>query len=121
MDDTVTADKHYSILNTHTYTQDGWFLQPNLGFLAGLSLLTVYVGVVECASAPDTYSSSTCRFPDERIPIEVTPLSVTSMELGSGLGLGLGLGSHFSSHVHSHSPLLLATLLSHHIPFPRVH
>jgi hypothetical protein len=34
-----------------------------------------------------------------------------------GLGLGLGLGSHSSSH----APLLLATLLSHNIPLPRVH
>ncbi len=71
-----------------------------LGSLAGLSLLTVYVGVVECAPAsPYTYSSSTHRFPDERIHIEATPLSVTA-ELGLGLGLGLGLDSlsHSSSH-----------------------
>ena len=81
-----------------------------LGSLAGLSLLTVYV--VECAPAsPYTYSSSTHRFPDERTPIEATPLSATSAKLGSGVGLGLG--SHFSSHAPSHAPLLLATLLSH--------
>jgi hypothetical protein len=96
-----------------------------LGSLAGLFLPTVYVGVVECAPAsPYTYSSSTHRFPDERTPIEAeeaTPLSATSAELGSDLGLGLGLGSHFSSHAPSHAPLLLATLLSHNIPFPRVH
>jgi hypothetical protein len=50
-----------------------------LGSLAGLSLLTVYVGVVECVSAsPYTYSSSTHMFPDERTPIEATPLSSTS-------------------------------------------
>jgi hypothetical protein len=68
-----------------------------LGFLAGLSLLNVYVGVVECATAsPYTYSSFTHRFPDERTPIEAKPLSATSAALGSGLGLGLGLGSHFS-------------------------
>jgi len=35
-------------------------------------------------------SSSTHRFPDERTPIEATPLSATSAELGLGLGLGLG-------------------------------
>jgi hypothetical protein len=84
--------------------------------------LTVYVGVVECAPAsPYTYSSSTHRFPDEHTPIEASPLSATSAELGSGLGLDLGLGSHFSSHAPSHSPLLLPTLLSHNTPFPRVH
>jgi hypothetical protein len=46
------------------------------------------------------YSSSTHRFPDERTPIEATPLSATSAELGLGLGLGLGLDSlsHSSSH-----------------------
>ena len=88
-----------------------------LGSLAGLSFPVVYVGVVECASAsPYTYSS-THRFPDERTPIETTPLSATSAELGLGLGLRLGLGSHSSSH----APLLLATLLSHNIPLPRVH
>jgi hypothetical protein len=36
-------------------------------------------------------------------------------------GLGLGLGSYFASHAPSHTPPLLATLLSHNIPFPRVH
>ena len=40
------------------------------------------------------------RFPDERTPIEATPLSATSTELGLGSGLGLGLDSlsHSSSH-----------------------
>jgi hypothetical protein len=81
----------------------------------------VYVGVVECAPAsPYTYSSCTHRFPDERTPIEATPLSATSAEFVSGLGLCLGLGSHSSSHAPPHAPLLLATLLSHNIPFPRV-
>jgi hypothetical protein len=57
-----------------------------LGSRAGLSFPVVYVGVVECASAsPYTYSS-THRFPDERTPIEATPLSATSVELGLGLG-----------------------------------
>jgi hypothetical protein len=84
------------VLLPHTCTQDGWFLQnaDQLGSLAGLSLLTVYVGVVECASAsPYTYSSSTHRFPDERTPIEATPLSETSAELGLDFRLGLGLDS----------------------------
>ena len=72
-----------------------------LGSLAGLSFPVVYVGVVDCAPAsPYTYSSSTHRFPDERTPIEATPLSATSTELGLGWGLGLGLDSlsHSSSH-----------------------
>jgi hypothetical protein len=88
---------------THARRMDG-FCNKNadqLGYLAGPSLLTVYVGVVECAPAsPYTYSSSAHRFPDERTPIEATPLSATSAELGLGLGLGLGLDSlsHSSSH-----------------------
>ena len=113
------------VLLPDTHTQDGWFLQPNadqLGSLAGLSFPAEYVGVVECASAsPYTYSSSTHRIPDERTPIKATPLSATSAELVLGLGLGFGLGSHSSSHAPSHAPLLLATLLSHNIPVPRVH
>jgi hypothetical protein len=116
------------VLLPHTYKQDGWssFCNQNasqLCSLAGLSLLTVYVGVVECAPAsPYTYSSSTHRFPDERTPIEATPLSTTSEELGLGLGLGLGLDSlsHSSSHALP-TPLLLATFLSHTSLFPRVH
>jgi hypothetical protein len=88
---------------THARRIDGFCNQnaDQLGSLAGLSLLTVYVGVVECAPAsPYTYSSSTHRFSDERTPIEATPLSATSAELGLGLGLGLGLDSlsHSSSH-----------------------
>ena len=81
---------------THALRMDGFCNQnaDQLGSLAGLSFLTVYVGVVECAPAsPYTYSSSTHRFPDERTPIEATPLSATSVELGLGLGLGLGLDS----------------------------
>jgi hypothetical protein len=88
---------------THARRMDGFCNQnaDQLGSLAGPSLLTVYVGVVECAPAsPYTYSSTTHRFPDERTPIEATPLSATSAELGLGLGLGLGLDSlsHSSSH-----------------------
>jgi hypothetical protein len=109
---------------THARRMDGFCNQnaDQLGSLAGLSFPAVDVGVVECAPAsPYTYSSSTHRFPDERTPIKATPLSATSAEIVLGLGLGLGLGSHSSSHTPSHDPLLLATLLSHNIPFPRVH
>jgi hypothetical protein len=88
---------------THAHRMDGFCNQntDQLGSLAGHSLLTVYVGGVECAPAsPYTYSSSTHRFPNERTPIEATPLSATSAELGLGLGQGLGLDSlsHSSSH-----------------------
>ena len=75
-------------------------LQTKSSIPAGLSPL-VYAYVVDCAPAsPYAYSSSTHRFPDERTPIEATPLSATSAELGLGLGLGLRLDSlaHFSSH-----------------------
>ena len=52
----------------------------------------MYVYVVDSVSAsPYAYSSSTHRFPDERNPIEATPLSATSAELGLGLDLGLEL------------------------------
>jgi hypothetical protein len=110
------------VLLPHTYTRrmDGFCNQnaDQLGSLAGLSFPVVYVGVVECGTAsPDTYSSSTHRFPNDLTPTEITPLSATSAELELGLGLGLGLSSHSSSH----APLLLATLLSHNIPLPRVH
>jgi hypothetical protein len=73
---------------THARRMDGFCNQnaDQLGSLAGLSLLTVYVGVVECAPAsPYTYSSSTHRFPDERTPIEATSLSATFAELGDGV------------------------------------
>ena len=95
-----------------------------LGSLAGLSLQTVYVGVVECAPAsPYTYSSSTRRFPDKRTPIEAAPRSATSAELVLGFGLGLGLDSlsHSDTLLLTRTPLLLATLLSHTSLFPRVH
>jgi hypothetical protein len=87
------------------------FLQEQIKdiiIIAGLSFLTVHVGHGSRMRARlplHTYSSSTHRFPDERTPIEATPFSATSGELGSGLGLDLGLGSHFSSHAPSHAPL----------------
>ena len=105
---------------------DGWFLQPQRR-PARLPRRTIFSHCIcRCnrmrARLPlNTYSSSTHRFPDERNPIEATPLSATSAELCSALGLELELGSHSSSHVPSHAPLLLATLLSHNIPFPRDH
>jgi hypothetical protein len=108
---------------THARRMDGFCNQnaDQLGSLAGLSLLTVYVGVVECAPAsPYAYSSSTHRFPDECTPIEATPLSATSAELGLGLGLGFGIGFTFTLLL-ARAPLLLATLLSHTSLFPRVH
>jgi len=97
--------------HTHTRRMDGFCNQnaDQLGSLGGLSFPAVYVGVVECASgSPYTYSS---------------PHIWTSAcaELGSGLDLGLGLGAHFAPHAPSCAPLFLATLLSHNIPFPRVH
>jgi hypothetical protein len=88
--------------HSHALSLDS-FCRPTAGKSsspAGLFPL-VYVYVVDCAPAsPYAYSSSTHRFPDERTPIEATPLSATSAELGLGLGLGLGLDSpsHFSSH-----------------------
>jgi hypothetical protein len=134
---------------THARRMDDFCNQNagQLGSLAGLSFPAVYVGVVEyapdslppasssltharrmdgfCKQNADqlgyTYSSSTHRFPDERTPIKATPLSATSAEFVLGLSLGFGLGSHSSLHAPSHAPLLLATLLSHNIPFPRVH
>ena len=46
-------------------------------------------------------ASFPCRFPDETTPIEATPLSATSTELGLGWGLALGL--HSLSHSSSHA------------------
>ena len=65
-------------------------------------LKTQVTQVTSLGASPYTYSS-THRFPDERTPIEATPLSATSAELGLGLGLGLGLDSlsHSSSHALS--------------------
>ena len=50
---------------THARRMDGFCNQnaDQLGYLAGPSLLTVYVGVVECAST-SPYTYSTHRFPD---------------------------------------------------------
>jgi len=68
---------------THACRMDGFCNQnaDQLGYLAGPSLLTVYVGVVECASA-SPYTYSTHRFPDERTPIEATPLQPHLRSLG---------------------------------------
>ena len=88
----------------------------------GLHILTVCVGVVECASAsPYAYSSPSHRFPDERTPIEAMPLPATSAELGSGLGCGFGIGltrvgsgfgTGFTHYSSTRAPLLFAILLA---------
>jgi len=94
-----------AVINTHT--QLGY--EPRklaCLFVLGLAVINTHTlahtaYVVDCAPvSPCTYSSSTHRFPDERKPIEATPLSATFAELGLGVGLGLGLDSlaHFSSH-----------------------
>ena len=58
---------------TRARRMDGFCNQnaDQLGYLAGPSRLTVFVGVVECASA-SPYIYSTHRFPDERTPLEAT-------------------------------------------------
>jgi hypothetical protein len=107
----------------HTYTQDGWFLQRKRR-PARLHRRTIF-------------SRCICRFSRvrARLPLHIlllhTPMSANLprlrlfqrhlRSLGLGLGQGLELGSHSSSHAPSHAPLLLATLLSHNIPFPRVY
>ena len=84
-----------SFTHSHTLSLDS-FCRPTAcksRSSAGLFPL-VYAYVVDCFPAsPYAYSSSTHRFPDERTPIEATPLSATSAELGLGLGVGLGLDS----------------------------
>ena len=47
-------------------------------------------------------------------------LSATSAELGLGLGSGFEIGFTVTLLL-ARAPLLLATLLLHTIPFPRVH
>ena len=85
---------------------------------AGKSTL-VYAYVVDCASAsPYANSSSTHRFPDERTPIEATPLSATSAELGLGVGLGLGLDSWYTSP-RTRSPSSLHPPFTHYSFSPR--
>ena len=90
-----------------------------LGSLAGLSFPAIYVGVVECAPAsPYTYSSSTHRFPDERTPGYASFSDI----YGAWFGLGSGFGIAFTlTLLLARALLLLATLFSHTIPFPRVH
>jgi len=52
-----------------------------------------------------------CRFSDERTPIEATPLSATSAELGLGSGLGIGFTLTL---LLARAPLFLAPLLLTH-------
>ena len=76
----------------------------------------VLAGTRRQSAAGDGVPPSLQRFPDERTPIEATPLSATSSELGLGFGIGFTL-----TLLLARALLLLATLLSHTIPFPRVH
>jgi hypothetical protein len=48
------------------------------------------------------------NLPDERKPIEATPLSATSAELGLSLGLELDSLAHFSSHT---LPLMMMSFI----------
>jgi hypothetical protein len=81
------------VLLPHTCTQDGWFLQPKRrpARLPRRAVpLTVYVGVVECAST-SPYTYSTHRFPDERTPIEATSFrDICGAWVGFGSGFGIG-------------------------------
>ena len=100
----------------HTCTQDGWFLQPERrpARLPGRTIFSrcIYVGVVECAPAsPYTYSSST-----HRGYASFSDIHGAWFGLGSGFGIGFTL-----TLLLARAPLLLATLLSHTRPFPRVH
>ena len=87
---------------SHTLSLDSFCRPTTAKSSSPLGLFPlVYVYIVYCETVyPYIYSSSTHRFPDEHTPIEATPLSTTSAELGMGLGLVLGLDSlsHFSSH-----------------------
>ena len=72
----------------------------------GLHILTVCVGVVECAPAsPYAYSSPSHRFPDERTPIEAMPLLATSAELGPPR-------DHGALHRHRHASATTLRFLS---------
>ena len=121
------------LLPHHARRMDGFCNQnaDQLGSLAGPTLLTVYVGVVECEPASPYKYSSTHRFPDERTPIEATPLAAKSAELG----LGLSQAPQMSlkevwvwvwDWIHSNTPPRTRSpfsrpLLSHTSVFPRVH
>ena len=61
---------------------------------AGLFLPLVYAYVVDCVSAsPYAYSSSTHRFPDERKPIEATPLASLDSYCRPTAGKSAGLST----------------------------
>jgi hypothetical protein len=107
---------------THFYTLSlDSYCRPTAGKSsnpAGLSIL-VHACVLDCAPAsPYAYYSSTHRFPDERTPIEATPLS--GKNCGAWFEFGSGFGIRFTGTLLlARAPLLLATLLLHTIPFPR--
>jgi len=136
------------VLLPHTYTQDGWFLQPQC-WSDPLSRVYVSGSVNDHVSRrittlkskvqrrttncrcrcsriqtvfPYTYSYSTHRFTKESTPIEVMSLSTTSEELVF-VWVWVWDWVHTSSFSYTPSqvPLLLDTLLSHNIPFPGLH
>jgi hypothetical protein len=86
---------------------------------AGLFPL-VYAYVVDCAPAsPYAYSSSTHRVPDERTPIEATPLF--SDICGAWFGFGSGFGIGFTDTLlldRTRSPSSLHPPFTHYYPFP---
>ena len=110
------------VLLLHTYTQVGWFLQPQRR-LAGLSFPAVNEGVVECApGTPYTYSLPHTGFPTSahlsRLRL-FRDICGAWFRFGSGFGIGFML--RLACSLASRAPLLLATHLSQNIPFPRIH
>ena len=91
--------------------------------------MIVYAYVVDCVSdSPYVYSSSTHRFHDERKPSEAMPLSATSL-VWDWVWVWDWIHWHteqikdiiIGTLLLAYAPLLLSSLLSHTIPFPRVH
>jgi hypothetical protein len=103
------------VLLPHTCTQDGsdGFCNQNadqLCYLAGPSLLTVYVGVEECASdSPYTYSSSSHRFPSVRL----SRLRLFHGHLWSLVWVWVWV----LDWIHSHTPPRTCSPSSRHPPF----
>ena len=101
------------LLLTHTRRMDGFCNQNanQLGSLAGLSFPVVYVGVAECAPASLSPVSSSLTHTRRMDGF----CNQNADQLGSLAGLS------FPAVYVGLTPLLLATLLSHNISFPRVH
>ena len=70
----------------------------------------------EATASAEKVARIRASFTDERTPIEATPLSATSAELGLGLGLGLGLDS--LSHSSSHALPFFSPPSFHTLAFP---